>query len=202
MNLLKQAPFFRLFSPILASKAISLEDRYPEKSVNEVFKENILLTIAYMANQQDKAKPVDWDRVQKPFTYEFSLKPGETFAFHDALRSDYAQKVVKTTNAHYNTSEGFKSDGYLTGDGVCHLASLFYWAAKDADLEATAPVNHDFATIPEIDKKYGVAIYADPNNPAIGKEQNLYIENNKSEPITFRIVYNNGILTVKVLKQA
>jgi vancomycin resistance protein YoaR len=110
--------------------------------------------------------------------------------------------VVKTTNAHYNSTEGFKSDGYLIGDGVCHLASLFYWAAKDAGLETLAPVNHDFAAIPQIDKQYGVAIYADPNNATISQQQNLYIKNNQSEAVTFRVVYNGKDLTVEIFKQA
>ncbi len=186
----------------LASKTISLENRYPVPSVSEVFKDNILLTLAYMAGKQEKTKPVDWKEIEKPFSYAFSLKPGEIFAFQDSgLIPAYAQNVVKTTNAHYNGAEGFKSDGYLMGDGVCHLASLFYWAAKDAGIETVAPVNHDFATIPEIDKKYGVAIYADPNNAAISAQQNLYIRNNQAEPIMFRVVFNGKDLTVEVVKQ-
>jgi hypothetical protein len=186
----------------LASKTISLENRYPVESVSEVFKENILLTLAYMAGRQDKTQPVNWAEVKKPFTYDFSLKPGEVFAFHDtAYLPSYAANVTKTTNAHYNGSEGFKSDGYLMGDGVCHLASLFYWAAKDAGMEALAPVNHDFAAIPQIDKQYGVAIYADPNNASVSMQQNLYIKNTQSTPLIFRVVYNGIDLTVEILKQ-
>jgi hypothetical protein len=185
----------------LASKTISLEKRYPVQSVSDVFRDNILLTLAYMAGKQDRTKPVDWTEVEKPFTYEFALKPGEVFAFHDtAYLPAYAQNVAKTTSAHYNGTEGFKSDGYLMGDGVCHLASLFYWAAKDAGIETMAPVNHDFAAIPEIDKQYGVAIYADPTNAAVSMQQNLYIKNNKDIPLTFRTVYNGKDLTVEVLK--
>ena len=186
----------------LASKTISLEDRYPVKSVSDVFKDNMLLTLSYMAGKQEKSQSVDWEAVEKPFAYDFSLKPGESFAFHDMVNPSYAQSVVKTTQAHYNASEGFKSDGYLMGDGVCHLASLFYWAAKDAGIEALAPTNHDFAAIPEIDKKYAVAIYADPNSPTASQAQNLYITNTQSEPITFRIVYNGKNLTVEILKAA
>jgi vancomycin resistance protein YoaR len=88
------------------------------------------------------------------------------------------------------------------GDGVCHLASLFYWAAKDAGIEALAPVNHDFAVIPQIDKKYGVAIYADPTNATVSMQQNLYIKNTYPTPITFRVSYNGTNLSVEILKQA
>jgi len=187
---------------VLASKTISLENRYANTWVNDVFKDNILLTIAYMRGAEKTQSP-DWNEVKKPFTYDFVLKPGETFAFHDtAYLPQYAQNVVKTTNAHYGGGEGFKSDGYLMGDGVCHLASLFYWAAVDANIEAVSPVNHDFAAIPQIDKKYGVAIYSDPNNPTTSRQQNLYIKNDQAEPITFRTVYNGSNLTVEVLRKA
>lgn len=186
----------------LASKTISLENRYPVKTVSDVFKDNILLTLAYMKNEQTKDKAVNWKVIEKPSAYEFSLTPGQVFAFHDSVKGEYAPTLAKTTNAHFNSTEGFKSDDYLIGDGVCHLASLFYWAAKDAGLQAEAPVSHDFAAIPQIDKKYGVAIYADPTNMTIGQEQNLYIRNNQAAPITFRINYNGKDLTVEIVKQA
>ncbi|MBP9719116.1 MAG: VanW family protein [Candidatus Levybacteria bacterium] len=186
---------------VLASKTISLENRYANEWVSDVFQDNILLTLAYM-NGMKKTKTPDWEAVKKPFTYDFTLKPGETFAFHDtAYLPAYEQNVVKTTNAHYSGYEGFKSDGYLMGDGVCHLASLFYWAAMDAKIEATAPVNHDFAAIPEIDKIYGVAIYSDPSNRATSMQQNLYIKNNLDVPIVFRTIYNGTNLTVEVVKE-
>lgn len=185
---------------VLASKTISLENRYPNKAVSDVFKDNILLTLYYMKGMPKTQSP-DWNEVKKPFLYDFVLKPGETFAFHDtAYLPAYAQNVVKTTNAHYSGYEGFKSDGYLMGDGVCHLASLFYWAAKAANIEAVSPVNHDFAAIPEIDKQYGVAIYADPTNESVSMQQNLYIRNDKTEAITFRTLYNGEKLTVEVVK--
>ena len=186
---------------VLASKSISLENRYPNRMVSDVFKDNILLTLAYMRGAEKTQTP-DWKAVTKPFTYDFVLEPGKAFAFHDtAYLPKYSQSVVKTTNAHYGGHEGFKSDGYLMGDGVCHLASLFYWAAKDASLEAVAPVNHDFAVIPEISKEYGVAIYSDPANQAVSAQQNLYISNNMDSPVTFHISYNGRDLSVEVLKQ-
>lgn len=184
---------------LLASKSISLENRAANKAVNEVFKENILLTASYLQAKNPKNEP-DWQAVTQPFTYDFSLKPGETFAYHDTALPKYAQTVIKTTNSHFGPSQGFKSDGYLMGNGVCHFASLLYWAAKDAGITAEAPVNHDFAAIADIDKKYGVAIYVDPANPSVSAQQNLYIQNNQAESITFRISYDGSDLRVQVLK--
>lgn len=187
---------------LLASKTISLENRYPNKAVNDVFKDNILLTASYMAETQRGGKAVNWETLAKPSQFSFTLKPGDVFAFHDtAYLPEYAKRVVKTTNAHYNGAEGFKSDGYLMGDGVCHLASLLYWAAKDAGVEAVAPVNHDFAVIPQIDKKYGVAIYSDPNNATVSMQQNLYIANDTDATLTFRITYDGNNLTTEILKE-
>ncbi len=183
----------------LAQHEMSLEDRYPEKSVNDIFKDNILLTIDYMKGQAPQSKTINWHDVEKPFAYEFTLKPQETFAFHDDVLSDYKGKVTRTTNAHFNAQEGFKTDGYLFGDGVCHLASLFYWTAKDAGLTAKAPTNHDFHTIPDIPKEYGVAIYSLPGQTGTNELQNLYVTNPLEKPVTFRITYDGGTLKASVL---
>ncbi|MDP3941703.1 MAG: VanW family protein, partial [bacterium] len=138
---LMQAPKER----VLVTREISLSERYPNRSVNEVFKDNILLNLAYMRGVVNPSRDVDWDTVKKPFTYSLTLHPGEVFAYHDDVLPSYTSQALKTTNAHFNSAEGFKSDGYLVGDGVCHLASLIYWAAKDAHLESLAPTNHNFA---------------------------------------------------------
>lgn len=183
----------------IASHTISMTNRYGNDFVNGVFKDNILLTMSYMRGETKSKNEINWEEVQKPFHYEFTLKPGEGFAFHDILLPQYSDKVVKTTNSHYNYQEGFKSDGYLMGDGVCHLASLIYWAAKDADLAAYAPANHDFAVIPDVPKEYGVAIYNIPQTRQ-GANSNLYIVNNKETPVHFVFDYKNENLTVQVLK--
>ena len=129
----------------MASHEMSLENRYENVYVNDVFKDNILLTLRYLEGSVAEVDKISWEEVNKPFKYEFSLKPGEEFAFHDTTLPEYTKNVVKTTNAHFNYQDGFKSDGYLFGDGVCHLASLIYWVAKDAGLEAVSPTNHNFA---------------------------------------------------------
>src|SRR6266404_7052957 len=149
-------------SVTLASRTFSLDDRYGNKYVSDIFKDNILLTMSYMDGEVKSKADIDWNKVESDFNYQFTLKPGEEFAFHDQVLPAYSKNIVATTNAHYNYDEGFKSDGYLTGDGVCHLASFIYWVAKDANLDAYAPTNHNFANIPDVPKEYGVAIFTNP----------------------------------------
>lgn len=183
----------------LATHSFSLADRYENSFVNGVFKDNILLTLNYMAGTVKGKGDIKWEDIEKPFHYEFTLAPGEGFAFHDHILPQYTKSIVRTTNAHFNWDDGFKSDGYLAGDGVCHLASLVFWAAKDAGLETYAPRNHDFATIPEVPREYGVSIYVSPASNAAGQEQNLYIINNQDHPVTFVFDYKNDELSVTVL---
>ncbi len=181
---------------ILASHEISLEKRYEVKSVSEVFKDNILLNLAYMRGMVQANNKITWDEVKESFHYEFKLEPNKTFAFHDDVLAEYKDKVSLTTNAHFNAQEGFKTDGYLFGDGVCHLASLIYWVAKDAYLDAKAPTNHDFTAIPEIDRQYGVSIYSSPYSKGSNAQQNLYITNNRAADIKFVFDYNGEKLRV------
>jgi hypothetical protein len=175
----------------LASHSFSLEDRYDNTFVNTVFKDNILLTLSYMDGSVKDKSDINWNNIEKdPISYEFTLDPGQEFAFHDGELPEYSKNVVQTTNAHFNGTEGFKYDGDLTGDGVCHLASLIYWVAKDARLSAYAPSNHNFAKINDVPKEYGVAILA-PS--PLG---NLYITDNLDKPVTFSFNYDGGSLTV------
>lgn len=176
----------------LSQVSYSLENRYANSFVNEVFADNILLTIAYLNGKVKKGIPVSWKMVEKEGESKFTLKPGETFAFHDAVLDKYKGKVAATTNAHFNSFEGFKSDGWLIGDGVCHLASFMYVAAKNAGLLIEAPTPHDFAAIPNVEKRDGVSIYSEST------VQNLYITNNKNKDVTFVFVHKNGALTIRV----
>jgi hypothetical protein len=189
-----QAQVLGASSVALASHSFSLEDRYDNSFVNGVFKDNILLALRYMDGSVKGKADISWDAVERPFHSEFTLQPGEAFAFHNGVLPDYKGKVVKTMGVHFNSLEGFKYDGDLVGDGVCHLASLIYWAAKDAGLTAVAPRNHDFAKINEVPKEYGVAILSlDPN-------QNLYITNNLDKPVTFTFSTDETNLTVTVIE--
>lgn len=187
---------FGTYKTTLAQHQMSLDDRYPDTFVNGIFKDNILLNISYLDDSTTKGN-VNWNQVEKPFHYSFTLKPGQSFAFHDTLLPQYQGKVVKTTNAHFNAQEGFKSDGYLFGDGVCHLASLINWSAKDAGLEVYAPTNHDFANIPDIPRQFGVAIYSAPGSSS-DEMENLYITNNKLSDVTFVFDYSGDNLNVSV----
>ncbi len=186
----------------VASRSMSLENRAAPKSLmNEVMKENILLTVAYMRGMPISATP-DWKTVKKPFTYAFTLKPGETYSFQKDSLPKYAPSIVKTVNVNFSGQDGYKHDGYLMGDGVCHLASLFYWAALDAGIEATAPTNHDFMPIPEIPREYGVSIYSMPGEVTANANQNLYVKNNTNTNVKFEIVYDGKNLKTNVYKEA
>lgn len=196
-------PFFAKGHPVvesvakpLAVREFSLEKRYDDSFVNEVFKDNILLTIKYLAGEEIDPKTINFENVRKPFEYKLTLKPEETFAFHDDALPEYDGKVKRTTNAHFNLSEGFKSDGYLVGDGICHLASLLYWVARDAGLEAEARVNHNFANIPQVPREYGVSIYAYPGKQYSDQMQNLYITNNRDREVAFEFEFDGEKLKI------
>jgi hypothetical protein len=186
----------------LASREMSMDNRYPVASVSKVFKENILLNIAYLDGRVTSSKDINWSKVTESYRSEFTLKPNEVFAYHNGVLPQYKGKVVLTTNTRFNQQDGYKTDGYLYGDGVCQLASLLNWAAKDAKLDVYAPANHDFAMIPEVPKEYGVAIYFDPNDPGHSASRNLYITNNQDKPITFVFDYDGGMLKISVTKAA
>jgi hypothetical protein len=174
---------------LLASHVMPLNDRYPVQSVSDVFRDNILLTLHYMSGQVSKPSQINWDEIRKPYIYEFVLKPGEVFAFHDDVLPSYQGKVVMTTKSHYNAQEGFLSDGYLFGDGVCHFASLMNWVASDAGLQVEAPTNHNFANIPDVPMTHGTAIYSSPGQSSVNELQNLYITNTSDKDVKFVFEY-------------
>ncbi len=183
---------------LLAEHTMSLENRYPVESVNSVFKDNILLNMEYLREDIKKGDTVDWEKTRKPFHYSFTLEPGKTFAYHNIVLDQYSGKVVKTTNAHFGASEGFVSDGYLVGDGVCHLASLINWVSKDAQLDSNAPTNHDFANIPDVPKEYGTSIYS--SGSASDASQNLYVTNNQDETVEFDFDFDGKNLKLSEYK--
>lgn len=183
---------------VLSDVNYSLENRYTNTYVNDVFADNILLTLAYMNGTVKEGEKFVWDTVRSPFTYKLILKPGEIFAFHDRVLSEYKDKIAATTNAHFNSTQGFKSDGYLVGDGVCHLASFMNVVAKEANLIVNAPTRHDFAKIADVTKEDGVAIYYDPNTVGSSQQQNLYITNNRDKTIAFVFNYEKDTLDMRV----
>lgn len=190
----------QLTSPFVSEQVLSSHEISLEKRYYPVQKENILLNLAYMDGRVKSAGSINWDEIQKPFQSEFKLDPGKTFAFHDDILSDYKDSLTKTTQAHFNSQEGFKSAGYLVGDGVCHLASLIYWVALEAGLDAKAPTNHNFMAIPEISREYGVSIYNNPFHKGANTQQNLYVTNNKTKPVAFKFEYDGVNLKASVLE--
>lgn len=181
-------------SRVLAQEQFSLQKRYANAWVNDVFKDNILLTLSRMDGSVDTS-------VTKPRTFTLTLSPGELFAFHEDVLDQYKGKPIKTMKSHFNYSDGFKSSGLLYGDGVCHLASLLYRTAKNAGLDAYAPTNHDFATIPEVPREFGVSIYYMPNQTSTNARQNLYITNTKNNPIQFVFTNDGTNLSVRIIEQ-
>lgn len=186
---------------VLSAHEFSMEKRYGDKFVNHVFAENILLTLAYARGAVKLDTPVNWDLVNRPFSFDVSLNPGVTLAYHDSLLDKYEKSgALVFTQAHFNGAEGFLSDGYLIGDGTCQLASLIRWVGDDAGLAVEAPVNHDFAAIPEVPKEKGVAIYSNPNARGSSALQNLYIQNNRSHAVKLGFNYDGLILKVQAIE--
>lgn len=192
------ATYLTVASPVqvLSQHGFSLDNRYPVASVNEVFKKNILLNLAYLDGEVKSKQDLNWDTVLKPKHTSFTLKPGEVFAYHENVLPEYEGKVAITTKAHFDSTQGFISDGYLVGDGVCHLASLINWVAQDAGLDVKVTKNHDFAPIAEVPKKYGVSIYTNASVKGSGANNNLYITNNKVNPVQFNFDYTDNKLVV------
>lgn len=185
---------------VLASKVYSMEARYDVPSVNQVFKDNILLAIKYMDGSVKSKADISWTEVGKPFRSTFNLDPGQAFAFHDQVLPEYKDSVVKTTNAHFNSTDGFLSDGWLVGDGVCHLASFMHMVALDAGLTSVSLARHDFAKINEVPREFGVSIKYMPGEFANSSRQNLYIVNTLDKPVTFAFDYDGTNLRVSVIK--
>ncbi|MDP3758144.1 MAG: hypothetical protein Q8Q86_00335, partial [Candidatus Daviesbacteria bacterium] len=59
---------------LVAQKEMSLENRYGNEFVNNVFKDNILLNMAYLSGKVNSPKDIKWDEIEKPFQYEFKLE--------------------------------------------------------------------------------------------------------------------------------
>lgn len=185
----------------LASEQMSLETRQINPYMNSVNKDNILLTVAYMQGRVHNKSDINWDEIRRPYRSEFRLNPGEVFAYQEDVLPEFQGSVVKTTNAHFNGAEGFKNDGYLMGNGVCHFASLMNWTAQNAGLEVVAPTNHNFYKIEGIDRIYGTSIYSMPGNPSANARQNLYIKNNQEKPVVFVFEYDGENLRTSINRE-
>src|SRR5579859_1702716 len=63
------------YGQLLSTHSMSLADRYPNASVNTVFKNNILLTLSYMSGDVKNSSQINWTTVTKPTTYVLTLEP-------------------------------------------------------------------------------------------------------------------------------
>lgn len=184
----------------LGSKSMSLNTRYGYESPENVYKDNILLNLAYISGAVKSKSDINWDELRQPKAIEFSLEPGQRFAYHDLIDPKYKDNLALAVKTNFGAGDGYKFEGGLYGMGVCHLASLIHWAALDGGLESIAPSNHDFYPIPEIPKEYGVAIYNSPDSPAVSANQNLYIKNTSGNKLTFKFDFDGVNLKVSILK--
>jgi len=187
---------------ILAKRTLDLTKRNPIKEVNEIFRDNILLILHYLKGDEkemlDEDGSVKWEEVKRPFEVDFTLSPGETFAFHDKFLAEFEGKVKKTIPVGYRRDEGFEVVDGLFGNGVCHLATLANWVASEAGLKTVALVNHDFFPVPEIPREYGVSIYYTGDRDA--RRQNLYITNDFDFPVEFKFLVNREKVELKIIK--
>lgn len=187
---------------VLASHEINLAERTPGGGyMSDVMADNILLNLAYLNNEISDPKAINWEEVRRSRTIEFKLKRGEVFAYHEDALPEFEGKVALTTNSKFNWEQGFKHDGYLMGDGVCHLASLMNWVSKEAGLKTEVPTNHDFMPIPGIEREHGVAVYFMPGNKDANARQNLYITNTKDKTILFRFIIEQQNLRLQILEE-
>lgn len=195
---------------ILSSESLDLSTRYPDAWVNEVFSDNILLNLHYLKddveNLKDEKGKIDWEKVRAPFDFSMRLEPGQTFAYHRNLLPEFKDKNVIVGKSRFWYDEGYKSDGYLVGDGICHLASLFNWVAQDARLPdgqagllVKSMVNHDFLPVPEIPREYGTSILYAPDGSRNSANQNLYITNNFDFPVEFEISVDGRWVEIKIV---
>lgn len=187
---------------VLAQKSLSLTNRHPDPWVNKVFADNIVLNLHYLKGNviSPPISQAGWEKVREPFEVTFTLNPGETFAFQEDVLPEFKGKVVKTTKATFNWQQGFRGSGWLIGDGVCHLASFINWTAKEAGLEVVAPINHNFASIPDVPREFGTSIFYLPGNTSGNARQNLYITNNFEKEVTFNFAISQGKVIFTISK--
>lgn len=178
---------------LLSEKTLDLTQRNPSAYINEIFSDNILLSLHYLKG--DIGDPqIDWTKVRESFGVSFVLEPGATFAFHGSAVLPEFENPTLTMNTFYMGNEGYKAFAGLYGNGVCHLATLINQAAAEAGLEVVAKVNHDFAPVPLMPREYGTSIRT------FDKNQNLYLRNDFDYPVTFEFQADKEIIALKIIK--
>lgn len=160
---------------VLAEHTLDLTIRDKVPIVNEVFTFNILKALEYLGGDR------------------FVLEPGETFAFHGNVLPEFSDPKF-TMNSRFFIEEGYRAIGGLGGNGVCHLATFINWVAKEAGLEVTALVSHDFSPVPGVAREYGTSIRS--QSPT----QNLYIRNGFDYSVTFVFEAGKEEVVLKITK--
>ncbi|MDP2874416.1 MAG: VanW family protein [bacterium] len=176
---------------VLAEQKLDLTILGRGQAATDILADNIRLNLHYFKGDAKEAKDL-----REPFTFSFTLEPGEIFAYHDQVLAEFKNAVIKTQPSHFSNADGYKTLT-LPGSGVCYLASLVNWAASDAGLKVVALANHDFETIPGVPRKYGTAIYFD-GATEISRRQNLYVVNNLEKPVTFNFEVTEKDVVVTV----
>lgn len=178
---------------IMARQKLDLTILGYGQAATDILADNIRLNLHYF-----KGDPRAVKNLREPFTFSFTLEPGEVFAYHDQVLAEFKNATIKTQPSHFSNAEGYKTLT-LPGSGVCYLASLINWAASDAGLKVIALVNHDFETIPGVPRKYGTAIYFDGATET-SRRQNLYVVNNLDAPITFQFEVTPTEVILAIIK--
>lgn len=204
---------------VLATQTLDLTNRLPGEFGNQVFADNILLNLHYIKGDVEELKisdnssrqartisgpeDIDWEKVRAPFEASFILKPNEVFAFHENVLPEYNSPVGGvnlTSNSHFDFADGYKSLNGLSGNGICHLASLINWVAKEASLDAKSFVNHDFSPVNGVPREYGASIYYSPSGGLNTESQNLYIRNNLDYLIKFDFKVDEKKVVLEISK--
>lgn len=208
----------------IAERELNLTNRIPNStSGNLVFADNILFNLHYikgdveelrvskeiaspaeLARNDDKTingpQNINWEKTREPFEASFYLLPNEVFAFHENVLPEYKDLITVTSNSHFDFADGYKALNGLSGNGVCHLASLINWVAKEAGLESISFVSHDFSPVPGVPREYGASIYYSPTGTRNTEKQNLYIKNNFDESVKFEFKVDEKKVSLEISK--
>lgn len=175
------SPLAQAKEVVLGERQLDLSKRHPDAQINDVFEFNILLFLENL-------------------DYGFTLEPGEFFAFHDQVLPELGDQALITGPSRFSSQESYQTTLGLSGNGVCHLASLINWAAGEAGLETVARVSHNFAPIPGVPRKYGVSIRTLPEATS-NQNQNLYLKNTLDYPVKFVFNVEEEKVEIKVIKE-
>lgn len=180
-------------SRVLAVQVLDLSERDEGQFINQVYKDNILLAFSFLTLQE-------WNSSYTSGKTGFILQPGEVFCFHENISGEFKGKEVKTMGTKFQAQEGYRSSGWVYGDGVCHLASLIHWTAVEAGLEITARVKHNFRPIPGIPEKYWTSIrYC--SSGCNSQSQNLYVTNTHDFPVEFKFSIEGEKLELEIISK-